>query len=175
MAILGIDDFKSKLTGGGARANMFKVIINYPAFVGGDNEQTSFMCKAASLPGSVIEPIEVPFRGRKLPIAGDRTFELWNVTIMNDSEFSVRNSIEVWSNGINQHNENIGLTDTEDYTADLIVQQLRRDSTIAKEVILRGCWPSNVGAIELGNEQENTISEFEVEFQVTYWESATTS
>jgi hypothetical protein len=175
MAILGIDDFKSKLTGGGARANMFRVLINYPAFVTGDSEQTSFMCKAANLPGSVIEPIEIPFRGRKLPIAGDRTFEPWSVTIMNDSEFTARNSFEAWSNGINAHNENIGLTNTGDYTSDLIVEQLRRDGTVAKTVTLRGCWPSNIGAIELGNDQENTISEFEVEFQVQYWESSTTS
>tara|TARA_B110000881_G_C18585587_1_gene524577 strand:- start:110 stop:634 length:525 start_codon:yes stop_codon:yes gene_type:complete len=171
----GIDEFKSKLTGGGARANMFNVIINYPAFVGGDSEQTSFMCKAAKFPGSQIEKIDVMYRGRKLPVPGDRTFEPWNITVMNDSEFSVRNSFETWSNGINNHNQNTGLVDPNDYSSDLIVQQLRRDGTVAKTVNIRGAWPSNVSEIEVSTESENTISEFTVDFEYSYWESNTTS
>lgn len=175
MAILGIDDFKSKLTGGGARANMFKVTVNFPAYAAGSSEQTSFMCKAASFPASVIEPIEVPFRGRKLQIAGDRTFEPWSITVMNDSEFSVRDAFERWSNGINAHSANTGFTDPTDYSSDLIIEQLRRDGTTSKTVNVRGAWPSNIGAIEVSNESENTIEEFEVEFQIAYWEADTTS
>ena len=64
MAILGVDDFKSKLTGGGARPNLFKVTCNFPTYVGGDVEKASFMCKAAQLPASVLGLVEVPFRGR---------------------------------------------------------------------------------------------------------------
>ena len=172
---IGIDNFKSKLTGGGARANMFNVIVNYPAWVGGDSEQTSFMCKAAQFPASVIENIEVPFRGRKLPVPGDRTFEPWSITVMNDVEFTVRNSFEAWSNGINNHNENTGFVDPNEYTSDLIVQQLRRDGTVSKTVNIRGAWPSNISAIEVASESENTIEEFTVEFQYAYWESGTTS
>ena len=84
MAILGVDDFKSKLTGGGARANLFKATLNFPGYAGGNVELASFMCKAAQLPGSIIAPITIPFRGRQLQIAGDRTFEPWSVTIIND-------------------------------------------------------------------------------------------
>ena len=84
MANLGVDDFKSKLIGGGARTNLFQVTPNFPGFAGGDVELTSFMCKAASLPASTITNIEVPFRGRKLNIAGDRIFEPWTITIIND-------------------------------------------------------------------------------------------
>tara|TARA_R110002153_G_scaffold73411_3_gene191498 strand:+ start:276 stop:803 length:528 start_codon:yes stop_codon:yes gene_type:complete len=175
MAILGVDDFKSKLTGGGARANMFKVTCNFPGYAQGDVELTSFLCKGAQLPASIINPIEVPFRGRKLIIAGDRTFEPWSITIINDSEFAVRNSFERWMNGINQHNNNEGLVDPVDYQADMIVEQLRRDGTVSKTYNFRGTWPSNLSAIDLSADTENTIEEFTVELQVQYWESDTTS
>ena len=175
MAILGVDDFKSKLTGGGARANMFKVTCNFPGYAQGDVELTSFLCKGAQLPASIIASIEVPFRGRKLQIAGDRTFEPWSITIINDSEFVIRDSFERWMNGINQHNQNNGFTDPVEYQADMIVEQLRRDGTVAKRYDFRGTWPSNVSAIDVNYDSENTIEEFTVELQVLYWESNTTS
>ena len=90
MAVLGVDDFKSKIRGGGARPNLFKCTINFPGYAEGDVEVTSFLCKAAQLPASVIAPIVVPFRGRQLQIAGDRTFEPWTVTIINDTDFVIR-------------------------------------------------------------------------------------
>ena len=175
MAILGVDDFKSKLSGGGSRANMFKVTCNFPGYAEGDIELTSFMCKAAQLPASVIAPITIPFRGRQLQIAGDRTFEPWNITVINDGEFVVRNSFERWMNGINQHEQNTGLVDPTEYQADMIVEQLRRDGTVSKTYNFRGTWPSNLSAIDLSSDSENSIEEFSVEFQVQYWESDTTS
>ena len=90
MAILGVDDFKSKLTGGGARGNLFKATLNFPGYAGGNVELASFMCKAAQLPASIIAPITIPFRGRQLQIAGDRTFEPWSVTIINDVQMETR-------------------------------------------------------------------------------------
>ena len=94
MAVLGVDDFKSKLRGGGARPNLFKVTINYPGFADGDAELTSFLCETASLPGSTFGIIPVPFRGRVLKIAGDRTFAEWSTTIINDTDFAIRDAIE---------------------------------------------------------------------------------
>lgn len=175
MAILGVDDFKSKLVGGGARSNLFKVTMNFPGYANGDVELTSFMCKAAQLPASVIAPITIPFRGRQLQIAGDRTFEPWNITVINDGEFVVRNSFERWMNGINQHEQNTGLVDPTEYQADMIVEQLRRDGTVSKTYNFRGTWPSNLSAIDVSSDSENSIEEFSVEFQVQYWESDTTS
>jgi hypothetical protein len=175
MAILGVDDFKSKLTGGGARANMFKVTLNFPAYAQGDVELTSFLCKGAQLPASVIGTIEVPFRGRTLKIAGDRTFETWSVTVINDAEFVVRDSMERWMNGINQHNANTGLSDPVDYQADMIVEQLRRDGTVSKRYDFRGTFPTNISAIDLSYDTADAIEEFTVEFQVQYWEANTTS
>ena len=175
MAVLGVDDFKAKLKGGGARPNLFKATINFPAYAQGDVEITSFMCKAAQLPGSVMGIVEVPFRGRLLKIAGDRTFEIWSPTILNDTDFKVRNAMERWMNGINAHSANTGLVAPADYSADLIVEQLDRDEAVLKKYNFRGCFPTNVSAIDLAYETNDAIEEFTVEFQVQYWESNTTS
>jgi hypothetical protein len=176
MAILGVDDFKAKLRGGGARPNLFKATLNFPAYAGGDVELTSFMCKTAALPASVIETISVPFRGRSLQIAGDRpAFEPWSVTIINDTDFAVRNAMERWMNGINGHSSNTGLVNPTDYQSDMFVDQLDRDGESIKRYTFRGAFPTNVGAIELSYDTTGAIEEFTVEFQVQYWESNTTS
>ena len=175
MAVLNIDDFKAKLKGGGARPNLFKATINFPAYAQGDVELTSFMCKAAVLPASTMAVIDVPFRGRQLKIAGDRTFETWSPTILNDTDFNVRNATERWMNGINALSANTGLVAPADYSADLVVEQLDRDETVLKRYNFRGCFPTNISAIDLAYETNDAIEEFTVDFQVQYWESATTS
>jgi len=103
MAVLGVDDFKAKLRGGGARPNLFKATINFPGYANGDVELTSFMCEAAQLPASTMATIIVPFRGRQLKMAGDRTFETWTPSIINDTDFNVRDAMERWMNGMNAH------------------------------------------------------------------------
>ena len=175
MAILGVDDFKSKLTGGGARANLFKATVNFPSYVNADIELTSFLCKGASLPSSTIAPIEIPFRGRKLQMAGDRSFEPLSLTIINDANFTVRNSFEQWANGINNFSENTGLANMNDYIADVVVEQLNKAGEVVKSYDFRGCWPSSVSQIDVSYDSENTVEEFTVELQVQYWESNTTS
>jgi hypothetical protein len=188
MAILGVDDIKAQLTGGGARPNLFQVTMNFPAGItggarrsrgrgsgGSSTTKASYMCKMASLPGSTIAPIEVPFRGRKLQIAGDRTFDPWSITVINDTDFDVRNQYEEWMNMINQHKLNTGLTDPSSYMADMIVEQLDKDGTVLKKYDIRGTFPTTLGAIELDYGSENVIEEFEVELQIQYWESNTTT
>ena len=175
MAILGVDDFKSKLRGGGARPNLFKATINFPGYAGGDVELTSFLCKAAQLPASVMGTFDVQFRGRQLKMAGDRTFEPWTVTIINDTDFAIRNAMERWMNGINAHQANTGLSNPVDYQADLIVEQLDRDGSTLKTYNFRGCFPTNVAAIDVNYETVDQIEDFTVQFEVQYWESDTTS
>lgn len=170
-----VDDFKAKLKGGGARPNLFKATINFPAYAQGDVEITSFLCEAAQLPGSVMGVIEMPFRGRILKIAGDRTFEVWSPTIINDTDFKIRNSMERWMNGMNAHSANTGLTAPVDYQADLIIEQLDRDESVLKKYNFRGCFPTNISPIELSYATNDEIERFNVEFQVQYWESDTTS
>jgi hypothetical protein len=175
MAILGIDDFKSKLTGGGARSTLYKATINYPSFVGGDVELTSFLIKASSgLPDSTLEELIVPFRGRELKMAGSRKFSDWTTTIINDTDFRIRNDLEKWSNAINEHSANTGLSNTNDYFADMVIEQLDRDGSVLKKYDFRGCWPKVIAAIAVGYESE-AIEEFECTWAVQYWESNTTS
>ena len=133
------------------------------------------MCRAAQLPASVMSEIIVPFRGRELKIAGDRTFEIWSPTIINDTDFAVRDAMERWMNGINAHSDNSGLTNPVDYQADLIVEQLDRDGSTIKTYNFRGCFPTNVSPIDLSYDPAAAIEEFTVDFQVQYWESNTTS
>ena len=175
MAVLGVDDFKSKLRGGGARPNLFKATLNFPAYAGGDVELSSFLCKTAQLPVSEMALVNVPFRGRQLKIAGDRTFQNWTVTIINDTDFSVRDSLERWMNGINSHAANTGLSNPVDYEADLSVDQLDRNGDVLKTYNFRGCFPVNVGEIALSYETNDAVEEFTVEFAIQYWESNTTS
>ena len=175
MANLGINDFKAKLVGGGARNNLFKVTANFPAYAAGNVELASFLIKSAQLPASLVAPITIPFRGRQLQIAGDRTFEAWGVTVINDTNFQLRNAFERWMNGINAHAANTGETNPSQYMADLAVEQLDRQGQVLKRYDFRGCWPSAVSAIDVSYDSENTIEEFGVEFQITYWESNTTN
>jgi hypothetical protein len=176
MSTLGVDDFKAKLIGGGARANLFQVIVNNPPTGAGLNtELLSYTCKAASLPPSVVAQIDVPFRGRQLKVAGDRTFENWTITIYNEDAQDVRSAFESWMNSINQHVANLGVKNPRDYQADLIVQQLDRQATVTKSYDIRGAFPVNVSEIELNYENNDAIEEFTVEFAYQYWESRTTS
>jgi|TARA_R110000772_G_scaffold221096_1_gene331500 hypothetical protein len=170
-----VDDFKAKLIGGGARANLFKATLTFPGFAGGDSELAQFMCKAAQLPGSTVGQIDVPYRGRQLKIAGDRTYENWSVTIINDTGFEVRDAMERWQNGINTHVSNSGLTNPSDYQTDLSVDQLDKAGNVIKTYTFRSAWPVSVSSIEVGNDSADTIEEFTVEFAYQYWESNTTS
>src|SRR6056297_1039216 len=147
--VLGVNDFKAKLKGGGARPNLFKVTLNFPAFANGDVELSSFMCKGANLPASNMDPIPVFFRGRQLQVAGARTFEPWTVTVMNDTDFAVRDAVERWMNGINAHSANTGLVNPADYQVDLWVDQLDRDESVIKRYTFISAFPTRFSEIDL--------------------------
>ena len=175
MAILGVDDFKAKLRGGGARPNLFQVTINYPAFTDGNPELTSFLVEAAELPGSTFGQILVPFRGRQLKMAGDRTFAEWTTTIINDTDFAIRDALERWMNGINGHNANTGLAVPVAYEADLKVEQLDREGDIIKTYNFRGAYPQDLAPIPLSFGDNDNIERFTCTWVYQYWESNTTS
>ena len=128
-----ITNFKSALRGGGARPNLFEVDIT--GWPGGENmgdfgndakEEFQFLCKAAALPSSNITPIEIPFRGRTLKVAGDRTFDTWTITIINDENFRLRTKFEQWMNGINKLTDGSGATNPGSYMGNAVVHQLGR-------------------------------------------------
>jgi len=161
---IGIDRLKGALTGGGSRSNYFEVVI--PRVSGDDN----ILVKAAALPASVISPITVPFQGKQLQLAGDRTFEPWTITVINDNNFRIRNSMEAWMNQIMNNQEGRAADDSPaSYMEDATVRQLDRAGEVTQTYDFKSIWPSNVSAIDLSYDSENTLSEFTVEFQVLYW------
>ena len=164
-----IDDFKSNLIGGGARANQYRVVMTTPTTIttGLDAVRTHFLVKATSLPGQTIPEVAVNFRGRQLFLAGDRTFETWTTTIINDTDFMVRNAIERWMNGINDLETNTGLVNVSDYTADLRVEQLDRADNILKRYIIRNCWPTILAPVELSYDTVSDIETFDVTWRYT--------
>ena len=189
MAVRGtIDSFKSSVVSDFARPNLFQVDLSFPTEVianaTGLSDLGKFTVRAANLPSSQMGIVEVPFRGRVLKIAGDRTFEPWTITIMNDSRFALRNAFEAWVEKIQAANENItqtsGLGDESDatgYFTDMFVHQLSRDaSSSEKSTILRSykftdVFPSNVSAIDLDFGSNDAVEEFTVELQVQYWQA----
>ena len=163
------------MKGGGARPNLFNCKVNFPAYALGDAELYVFHGESGKPTFISTGLITVPFRGRQLKIAGDRTFETWTVTVINDTDFAVRDAMERWMNGINSHNANTGFSDPAEYQTDLTVEQLDKDGIVLKSYNFRSCFPTNISAIELSYETVDAIEEFTVEFQVQYWESNTTS
>ena len=170
-----IDDFKANLLGGGARANQFRVTITPPAgiAIGLDVRRASFLVRASNLPAQTLGEIVVPFRGRQIYIAGDRTFDdTWSTTFLNDTDFMVRNAMELWMNGINDLADGTGTSTLADYQTDLQVEQLDRDDTILKTYIFRSAWPTSVAQIDLSSETADAIEDFEVTWRYQHFEAS---
>ena len=170
-----IDDFKANLLGGGARANQYRVTITPPPgiAIGLDVRRTSFLVTASNLPAQTLAEIAIPFRGRQIYIAGDRTFaDPWTTTFMNDTDFMIRNAMERWSNGINDLAEGTGVIAPADYQTDLFVDHLDRDDTILKSYIFRNAWPTTISAIELANETADAIETFEITWRYQHFEAS---
>ena len=192
-----LSNFKSMLKGGGARPNIFEVAIpEFPNYVTKDGEtlkDLTFLCKAAALPASNVANIDVPFRGRILKVAGDRTFDPWTLTIINDEDFRIRHAFEMWMNGVSKLSNNTGATNPNSYMTDAYVYQLGRGTsgqiettnpipdagqgriTQTKANVLRAyrmydVFPTSVSEIALSYDTGDTIEEFTVELQVQYFE-----
>jgi len=173
-----INDFKAKLSGGGARPNQFKVVMPFPGYaqVGGEIEDMAFLCTGASLPSMDVGKIDIPFRGRQIKVAGDRTFPApWKVTVLNDTNFKLRNAFERWSNGINNMSDGEGLTNPADYQVDAFVDQLDRNGTTIKSYTLRGAFPTKIEPITLKFGVEGEIEDFYVDLEYQYFETNTTT
>ncbi len=185
-----ITQFRNRLQGGGARPNLFEVNINDFKFTEWDNETFQFLCKAAALPSSNITPVEIPFRGRTLKVAGDRTFDTWAVTVINDEDFKLRSSFENWMNGISKLSDASGATNPNSYMGNATVNQLGRSPEgrfgnansgagdasgggAALEPLrtyyFDGIFPTEVSSIDLSYESGDAIEEYTVTFQVQYW------
>jgi len=172
-----ISDFKAKLAGGGARSNQFKVTMPFPGYasVGGEIEDLAFLCRATSIPSMEIANINVPFRGRAIKIAGDRTIPAWSVTVYNDTNFRLRNAFERWQNGINNMSDNEGLTNPVDYQVDAFLDHLDRNGNTIKSYTLRGVYPTAIAAIPLDYDEKTVIEEFEVTLEYQFFDTNTTT
>jgi len=169
-----ITDFKSKMAGGGARPNLFEVELVFPDPIAIENdvkEKSRFLVKAAQLPASNITPIEVNFRGRILKIAGDRTFDTWTVTIIQDVDFAIRSAFEKWMNFINKMEDATGAQDPALYQPDAYVHQLDRDGSTLRTYKFHDVFPTNISAVDLSYETVDSVEVFTVEFQVQWWEA----
>ena len=182
-----ISDFISSV-GQGVKPNMFQVELVFPASaIGGnqgttvsaqDKELANLLCKSAALPASNIGVIEVPFRGRTVKIAGDRTFDTWSPTFIVDKDMRTRALFEQWMESINGHAGNTADLLTPDnsagYTADILVHQLEKGSEPTNSNYIRTyklwyAFPTNVSQIDLAYDSNDQIEEFSVEFQYSYW------
>ena len=169
-----ITNLKAQLVFGGARPTDFEVQFINPVDPSGDLK-AAFLCKSAQIPQSQLGEVPLLYHGQPVYFAGNRTFEPWTVTIINDTDFTIRDSFERWMNGINAHSANTGLTNPVDYQSDLLVDQLDRDESVIKRYTFRGAFPTVVGPITLDYDQRDQIETFDVTFSYQYWESNTTS
>ena len=187
-----IFDFRNKI-GDLARPNLFQVELTFPqaglegAGIGGsggagdaaeaaagetntDATLATLLVKAANIPASTVGVIEVPYRGRTIKIAGDRTFEPWTVTVLNDANFVIRSQLENWSTQIQALQQNFQSFDApQQYQTNAIVRQYDRQSEQTRAYKFEGIWPSNISAIDLAWDSNDTPEEYTVEFQVQYW------
>lgn len=184
-----IDDFKSRLVGGGSRSNLFECILTFPPALGiSPDEDFRMMVKAAQIPGSTVGTIPIPFRGRTLKVAGDKTFDPWMITVINDTNFKIRNAFEKWSNLINRHQDAAGVITPNAYQFDMIVLQLGRGvvannissatppttgSTIPvlKTYLMSGAWPSDISPMDVSYDSTDQVQEFSVTFQYQWWDT----
>jgi hypothetical protein len=181
-----LSNFKSALSRGGARPNLFEVTLDSSPAGVTIPANFSILCKAAALPASNIAPIDIPFRGRIFKVAGDRTFDTWTVTIINDEDFGIRRQMETWMQIIGQYQDSSGASRPSDYMRNATVKQLGRNPSSRGNNVSSGAglfavaqyrffdiFPTNISQIDLSYDTSDTIEEFTVEFQVQYWTPST--
>ena len=189
MAIKTLSQFKSRLSTGGARPNLFEATLYFPQdmvsfWPNTEQEDFQFFCKATSMPASSIGVVDVPFRGRILKVAGDRTFEPWTVTVINEENFAIREAFENWSNRINNLITGTGDQSPQAYMGYGEIRQLSRaigdrfagddeNLTASRQAVkkvyrVHDIWPSEIGSIDLSYDSSDAIEEFSVTFQVEY-------
>lgn len=171
-----VSDFISMFQGGGARPNLYSVVLTFPVGIADNftSQKASFTCSAASLPSSNTGMTMVPYMGRQVKLAGDKTFDDWTVTILNDTDFSVRNAFERWADAISGHASNLaasGYSNPTNYFANATITQLDREGNELKTYEFQDIFPLQISEIQMGYAQNDTVSEFSVTLAVNYWAS----
>ena len=172
-----VNQFRTQLQGDGARPNLFQIELNFPSYVTGRSTSTAkstFMVKTAALPGSTLGMVTIPYFGREVKVAGNRTFADWSVTILNDEDFAIRNSMESWVRGINENVTNLRATTartSQQYGVDATVTQYGKGGQRIKRYRFVGMFPTDISQIDLDWGSNDTIEEYTVNFAYQYWES----
>jgi hypothetical protein len=162
-----INQFKSELVGGGARPTLFQVQITNPVAPGADFK-VPFMVRAAGIPESTVGQYTVPYFGRQVKYAGDRTFADWTVTVINDEDFAIRNAMEAWSNFINSHDSNTRAL-PQQYKSTGLITQYSKDGSALRTYVFEGMYPVTIDGIQMDWSQTDSIEEFGVTFQYDLW------
>tara|TARA_B100002019_G_C21210008_1_gene568881 strand:- start:9 stop:506 length:498 start_codon:yes stop_codon:yes gene_type:complete len=159
-----IDQFKAQLIGGGPRANRFRI------FLPRAGNKIEFLAKGSQIPAATLGETPVPYKGMILKLAGERTYDDWTVTIINDNEFSARTALEQWQNDIQGHGVSTGMATTDYLLSRGFVEQLGKDDSVLARYEFFNCFPKDIGTIALSYETENALEEFEVTFSYSHWE-----
>jgi len=177
-----VTEFRSALVGDGARPNLFSVTLVFPSQVAGASaagQKVSFLCKAAQLPGSQVNTVSLPYFGRELKFAGNRVFNDWTITIINDEDFAIRRSLENWMNLINSHVSNVRDSSSlspSSYSVDAIVNQYSKSGpNVIKDYSFIGMFPIDLAPIDVAWDSNDTIEDYTVSFAYQYWTSDSTS
>jgi hypothetical protein len=167
---MDISKFKGLLGAGGARPNQFRVILNWPGYVTSvPDREFSLLVTGAALPASTVNPTLVQYRGREVKLAGERIFDPWTITVLNDTGMSLRKPFEEWMNGMNDLELNTGVLTPTDYQADIIVEHLDRNDDPLMTYTLYNSFPINMSEIGLQYGQNDVIEEFTVTFNYSHY------
>ena len=169
---MNIEEFRSRLGAGGARPNQFRVTLNFPTIAESDNTY-SILVSGAAIPASTVNPAIIQYRGREIKLAGERIFDPWTVTIVNDTNQSLRRPFEQWLDSMNQKDDNRGNLNPVDYFQDIEIEHLDRNDAVLPggKYILYDAFPINMSEIALQYAQNDIIEEFTVTFQYQRYEN----
>jgi len=169
---MNINDFKNQLIDGGARPNQFEVqILNWPGGSAPNNDK-NLLVSGAALPASTVNPVITQYRGREVKFAGERIFDPWTITVINDNDMSLRQGFEAWLDHINNRDDNGGEIAWGDYQTDIIVNHLDRNdkALTGGRYTLKDAFPINMSEIALQYAQNDIIEEYTVTFQYQTYE-----
>lgn len=171
---MSVQDFRTRLTGGGARPNQFRVQLSWPGGARPLGDVDTFLCEAASLPGQTIDVLPVMFRGREVKLAGERRFDPWQITIINDEGFLIHTALERWMNDINDIETNSSVSvNPNNYISQMNVFQLSRDNRVLKSYTFHNAWPMEITPISLSFGDNGNVSKFQANFAFDWFEPST--
>jgi hypothetical protein len=180
-----VQSFLANFTGGGLRPNRYQIVLSFPndvlLAVGGGTStanKISFTCKTSSIPASAVGTVEVPFMGRQVKFAGDKTFDDWSITVLLDTDLIGRHIFEAWHDQIMGFNSNVstpGFVNPANYMASGVVTLLDRSGSIIETYTIESIFPTQVGEITLGFDQNDQIADQQVTFAINGWSNTFTS